>query len=163
VGWQLNGRIAIAKEDEHWTAHVYWHQRDADYQIRFNAPLGQGVMLLQGNEGGVMMRTADNQTLVASNPDALVVKAIKLEIPVSGLYFWIRGLPGPTALNYQLNEAGYLYHLQQDGWDIEYGNYVNAGEVALPAKIYLENKRVKVKIVISQWDVKNPTSLSPLL
>lgn len=150
--WSIQGSIAIATEKDTWNARVYWQQKGFLYQLRFNAPLGQGAMLLDGDEHRVTMRTAKNETFVARNPDTLIRQTLKLEIPVSGLYFWIRGLPAPAPiLEHDFNDQGYLHMLQQNDWYIEYGEYVKVGTLELPKKIFLSHAPFDVKIVISQW------------
>jgi len=155
--WRLNGRIAISTPDDNWTANVYWRQQDQAYQLRFNMPLGQGAVLLEGDDKEVMMRTANHETFKASNPDALVTQVLKIEIPVSHLHYWIRGIPTPKVPigRYTLDDAQRLHHLQQDGWEIVYGRYVNVYGLYLPNKIFLENDNFKVKLVISQWNLSN--------
>jgi len=158
--WHLQGSLALTTEQESWSARVYWDQQGPVYQLRFNAPLGQGSLKLDGNEHQVRMKTAKNETLVARDPETLVAKVLKLEIPVSGLYYWIRGIPAPSPLlEYELNENGYLHILQQHDWHIEYGEYMKIAHLELPRKMFLYNSRFKVKIVISQWLA---TELSPI-
>lgn len=162
--WRLNGRIAITTEQENWTAHVHWQQHGSYYRLRFNAPLGQGALLLEGNEHQVMMQTAEQKTYTAENPDALILQTLNLAIPITGLHFWIRGVPKPEQHSppYRLYEHGYLYHLQQDGWEIEYSRYIANNTVELPSKIFLDNGQFKVKIVISSWDISESQLSKPL-
>lgn len=157
--WQLNGRIAISTKNDNWTANVYWLQQESTYQLRLNTPLGQGALLLEGNDNGVVMHTADNRVFNAPNPDVLVTNVLKLEIPVTGLYFWIRGIPISDASYqwYNLNETGQLQNLRQKGWEIEYGRYINVQGTSLPRKIFLDNGQFRVKIAISQWNINLPT------
>jgi outer membrane lipoprotein LolB len=159
--WQLNGRIVISTPNESWTAKVHWQQNGSSYQLRLNTPLGQGAILLEGNDNGVIMHTADNQVFTASDPDTLVTKVLKLNIPVSGLHFWIRGLPMPKPAPqwYYFNEKGYLHRLRQKGWEIEYERYDKFQDINLPTKILLENNQFKVKIAISSWNLKPPNPL----
>lgn len=155
--WRLNGSIAMATEEKNWTARVHWQQQGPVYQLRFNAPLGQGAMRLDGNSDRVIMRTAKNETFMAHNPDALIVQTMGLEIPVTHLYYWIRGLsaPQPAPLNYTFNDTGHLHTLTQDGWQVEYVAYMEANRINLPKKIYLYNSHFEVTIVISQWELKD--------
>ena len=160
--WRIKGSIAITSaEEKNWNARVYWQQEGPVYQLRFNAPLGQGAMLLDGNSEQVIMHTAKNETFVARNPDTLIVQTTKLDIPVTHLYYWIRGLPAPKPIleQYYLNEDGYLHSLQQDGWKIEYLAYSQIEKTNLPKKIYLYNSQFEVNIAISQWEIEE-TDLS---
>lgn len=151
--WHLTGRIAISTENDNWTANFYWQQLGSAYQLRLNSPLGQGAMLLEGDENGVVMRTADKRTFKAADPDTLIAKIMKIPIPVTNLHAWIRGIPAPKSQPqwYTFDEAGHLLRLRQDGWEIDYGRYVKVQGIDLPKKIFLENNRFKVKFVISRW------------
>lgn len=153
--WQLNGRIAITTPDENWVANVYWLQQENHYRLQFHIPPGQSVMALNGNSAAVTLRTSDNQSFVAQDPDELIAKVLKLTIPVRGLTYWIRGIPKPIELvsDYQLDDSGYLYILQQDGWSIEYKRYQEVNQLHLPDKITLQNEQFKVKIAISEWHI----------
>jgi len=153
--WRLNGRIAISTENDSWTAKVFWQQQGTAYQLRLNTPLGQGVILFEGDDKGVVMRQADNKTIKAANPDILIAKVLKVELPVTNLHAWIRGLPAPHSSPqwYTLNDAGHVQSLRQDGWEIDYKEYIQVQGIDLPKKILLENNRFKVKIVISQWEI----------
>lgn len=153
--WHMNGRIAVITATENWTANVHWQQRASTYQLIFKAPLGQSTMSLEGNQYRVVMRTTDGEEIEENNPDVLIAKVMDLHIPVTGLYFWIRGVPAPrpVAKQYRLDEAGYLYSLQQDGWKIAYKRYVDVAGISLPDKIFLENKHFRVKIAVSRWDL----------
>ncbi|RKZ48978.1 MAG: outer membrane lipoprotein LolB [Candidatus Parabeggiatoa sp. nov. 3] len=155
--WRLKGRIAISSDSENWTASVYWQQQGSTYQLRLNMPLGQGALLLEGDEKEVIMRTADNKTYKAANADALMADVLKLDMPVTDLRFWIRGIPAPQSApdRYLLNDKKQLRHLQQDGWFITYLHYVNVEGIALPKKMFLENQSIKVKIAILEWAI-NP-------
>jgi outer membrane lipoprotein LolB len=157
--WRLNGRIGISTDSESWTASVYWQQQEnSSYQLRLNMPLGQGALLLEGDKKGVIMRTADNKTYQAANADALISEVLKLDMPVTNLQFWIRGLPAPDSVvdRYLLNDKKQLRDLQQEGWFISYLHYVNVNGIALPKKIFMENQSFKVKIAIFEWEINLP-------
>lgn len=153
--WYFTGRIAITTEQESWTAHVHWQQQKKNYRLRLHAPLGQSSVLLDGNAHHVIMRTSDQKTAIADTPEQLIAQKLKLDIPVTGLYFWIRGLPAPEPMQHQINAAGYLYTLEQADWHIDYERYTIVEGITLPTRIFLKNDRFKVKIVISHWYLQN--------
>ncbi len=154
--WRLTARIAILTGQDSWIAKMYWHQQGTTYQIRLNGPTGQGAFVIKGNDKKVTIRTAEQKTFQAPDPDTLIQKVLKLEIPVSHLNAWIRGLPDPNSApeSYTLNQAGKLQHLRQANWRIKYDNYIKVQGIDLPKKIVIENTRFKLKIAISQWDIK---------
>ena len=153
--WRLNGRIAISTESDSWMAKVYWEQNGPTYQLRINTSFGQGAFLLEGDDNGVVMRTADNKTFTAPDPDTLVAEVLKIALPITNLHFWIRGLPSANSSPswYTFNKAGHLHRLRQDGWELDYKRYVKVQGIDLPKKIFLEDQQFKIKIVISKWDI----------
>jgi outer membrane lipoprotein LolB len=153
--WRLNASLSVTKNKQNWIVRVLWDQDGDNYNLRLNAPLGQGAALLTGTKDGVIMRTGDNKTLKAQNPDELVVKALDMELPIANLYYWIRGIPAPDhrVLPYDLFPNGHLYSLEQSGWFVEYSPYIEVENRFLPKKIYLDHKDIEVKIVITQWNI----------
>ena len=153
--WQINGRIAITTKNDSWTAKFNWQQQVTNYQLRLNNPMGQGAILLKGNDNGVMMRTADNKVFNATDPDILMADVLKLHIPVTNLHFWIRGIPTPNSEPqwYSLDKIGRLETLRQDTWEITYGRYINIQNINLPKKIFLNSDDFQVKIIVDKWHI----------
>ena len=151
--WVLRGRIAVQVEREGWTASLQWEQHDGDYVLRVSAPLGRGTFELTGSAQGVSLQTSDNRLLHADDPEALLQQTLGWQLPVAGLYYWVRGLPDPAAEpdSLQLDEKGRINDLKQSGWQVTYQRYASAGGMELPGKITLENARLKVRLVISDW------------
>jgi len=151
--WQMNASIAVRGDKGAWSARVFWQQQKSLYQLRFHVAGGQGIVLLDGSATEVKMRTADRQEFVAPTPDTLLKDILKVEIPVSFLFYWIRGIPSPKerVVDYQLNEFNQLSFLAQVGWKIEFVDYRDVRGHRLPVKLLLENDEYKVKILISQW------------
>lgn len=151
--WQMNAGIAVRGDKGAWSARVFWRQRESLYQLRFHVAGGQGVVMLDGNATAVQMRTADRQQFVAPSPDTLMQEVLKVDIPVSLLFYWIRGIPAPSerVADYQLNEFNQLSYLTQMGWKVNFETYTTVQGLRLPSKLILENEEYKVKILISQW------------
>lgn len=154
--WQVNSSIAVKGDKGAWSARVFWQQQPTTYQLRFNVAGGQGVVLLDGTPTQVQMRTADRQQFVAPTPDILMKDVLKVDVPVSFLRYWIRGIPSPKerVADYQLNENNQLSYLRQVGWKVEFTDYSNVQGYSLPQRLILENDEFKVKILISQWQLK---------
>jgi outer membrane lipoprotein LolB len=154
--WQLNGGIAANSADDGWDARVNWRQREDGYELRFSAPLGQGALFLQGDAGGVVLRTAEGETRSAPDPESLLAQTAGVSVPVSALYYWIRGLPVPDAAvdGLVVNAQGYLEALEQLGWSVEYARYRAYGELRLPDKLILKNPEWIVKLIVSEWNIQ---------
>lgn len=153
--WQVNSSIAVRGDKGAWSARVFWQQQPTHYQLRFHVAGGQGMVLLNGTSTKVQMRTADRQEFVAPTPDVLMKDVLKVDVPVSFLLYWIRGIPSPKerVADYQLNENNQLSYLHQVGWKVEFTDYSEVQGYSLPQRLILENDEFKVKILISHWQL----------
>lgn len=153
--WRVSGRIAIQHAREGWNASLHWRQNGDEYVMRLSAPLGRGTVELSGSEAGVSMRTADNRLLHADTPETLMQDNLGWHVPLRGLSFWVRGLPEPgsepEAMSFDAN--GRIQDLRQDGWHVNYERYRTEGSWDLPGKMTLENRELRVRLVISDWTV----------
>lgn len=152
--WSLTGRVAIQTESEGWSATLRWTQHEDTYSMRLISPFGQGSYELQGGADGVVMRTADNQILVAEDAEVLMLQNLGWSIPVTGLRYWVRGIPEPgqPVDNIVLNDEGYMTDLQQSGWRVSVLRYVQDGDLTLPEKLFMHNAKFKVRLVVQNWD-----------
>lgn len=152
--WQADGRIGVVNSQDGWHASFQWAQQDPTYRIDIIGPLGQGRITIQGDEREVSIQTQDGQRSTAPDPDLLLEQTLGLRLPVTGLRYWVRGLPapGPTAL-LQTDAAGRLTRLEQNGWVIEYPSYAPSSvfNLDLPERIVARRLDLGVKLVIEQW------------
>lgn len=142
-------------EKQGWSATLQWRQRQQDYFLRIIAPLGGGIYELSGNEDGVLMRTAKNMTLRADNPETLLQNNFGWHVPLSGLVYWLRGLPEPGSKTNTLvlDDQGRITDLVQAGWQISYLRYMTASGFDLPGKIVIQNDKLKVQLIIRDWKI----------
>ena len=155
VSWRLQGRIALTMEHEAWSATLQWIQTGAEYELRVIAPLGRASFELRGSEQGVILRLAHDQILQAVNPETLLQDNFGWAVPVSGLHYWIRGIPDPDArlTRLELDESGRISALVQSGWQVSYTQYSNQGEFDLPGRIALDNGKMKLRLLIRSWNI----------
>jgi len=151
--WELNGRIALSMERQAWTASLQWVQSQADYQLRIIAPMGQGSVEMQGDDKGVSLQVTKDKVLYADSPEILLQKNFGWSVPVSGLVYWIRGIPVPDRRikKLLLDDNGRVSEMEQSGWQVTYSNYTSQGNVDLPGKIVMQNGRLKLRLVIRHW------------
>lgn len=159
--WTLSGRIAIQTPSEAWNASIYWSQTPARYRISVVGPLGSGSFRLDGDALGVVLQTPKDGAFSARDPDTLMEDVLGLRMPVSGLRYWILGLPAPGSTPRSVLDAyGRLSHLRQDGWQIDYRRYRQVHGLDLPDKVFLSNDHYDLRLVVSEW-VLTPSSRAP--
>ncbi len=151
--WYVMGRVGIINGQYGWHANFQWDQKDSVYRITLFSPLGQNFVLIEGDGQTVVAYLKDGRNLTAPDPDTLLQQALGLSFPISGLHYWLRGLPDPghTTLSMRNNANGQLTHLEQNGWLIDYTEYVQVDFQELPASVIMHHHDLSIKLVIEQW------------
>ncbi|MDH5352847.1 MAG: lipoprotein insertase outer membrane protein LolB [Gammaproteobacteria bacterium] len=155
--WDLYGRAVIMAKDEVYSTGLKWRRDPLGYEMMLEAPFGQGVFQLQADQNlstPVSLHLPDGQAVLANDAEEVLERVIGWSIPVSGLEFWIRGIPQKKAdLRLDLNGDGRLRSLDQGGWHISYLDYFEPDNSArgLPRKLYLKRDDLEIKIVIERW------------
>lgn len=150
--WDLKGLIAIRNSRQAYSANWQWHQIQKNYTIGLFGPLGSHSMQLTGSPHTVLLETSDGKKIKSTSPETLLEQQLGSRLPVSHLYYWIRGLPVPDMESQkQLDALNRISVLSQQGWRIEYARYASINHIDLPTKIILNNSALNVKIIINQW------------
>lgn len=153
--WNLKGRIAVRTGADSGSGSLHWTQRGGEYALRLIAPFSGGVYELSGGKGNVSIRTPDNTILQEDDAESLLQQATGWRFPVSGLVYWIRGLPAPSfeVDGLLLDGENRLSELSQGGWSIRYKRYTGVGGVSMPARLDLENGQVRVRLSVREWNL----------
>ena len=155
--WIINGRISVQTEYEGGQADYRWQQHNStDYDIRLQAPMGAGTTLITGRVNGVSLKTSSGDELFDTDVDKMMLRLNGWPIPVSGMQYWVKGLPAPTS-SFEIskwNKNGLPAVMMQDGWRIELRKYKKIGDNLLPGKLFINrqnNEEVDVRLIIRQW------------
>ncbi len=153
--WQLNGAMSVVTPKQAGSAQVQWQQKGPNnYQMDLYGPVGMGSVKLTGHPGQVILRMANGKTTSANNPEILLQQQLGWDVPVSNLYYWVRGLPAPgSPSNKQWDAYHHITSLQQQGWNIQYKQYTNVSGIDLPKRVFMNNGPVKVRMAINQWQI----------
>lgn len=152
--WNIQALLAVRanKTQESWSANLQWQQNKQFYTLNIFGPLGASAVELQGRPGKVQLTTADGKTFTARTPEGLLAQQVGWNIPISSLYYWIRGIPVPgIPAQLQFDDYHHLTQLTQQGWHVQFIRYSAMNHVDLPSKIYFDNPQLNAKIVIHDW------------
>lgn len=166
--WSINGRIAVQTNNDGGQADYRWQQLNAtDYNIRLQAPLGAGTTWINGDAQGVSLQTSSGGSLFDVDVDKLMLQMNGWPLPVSGLRYWVLGLPS-VATAYSVSEwepNGLPSVMLQDGWRIEFRRYKKVSGILVPHKLFIRRVDVKnigdaeneeevdVRLIIRQWSI----------
>lgn len=152
--WRLRGRAAIRVPDESGTVSVDWRQSGERYRLDMRGTLGAGAMRLEGRPGRVVLRRSNGERLVANNAQRLLSRTTGFDLPVERLVWWLRGQPVPDiAGTVRLDDRNRPAQLMQDGWQVTYDRWQQAGEYELPGRLSVKRDDIRVRLVVSQWDI----------
>lgn len=151
--WTAIGKLSIRSEDDAWVAALNWRQDGDAYRIRLGGPLGQGGLELVGDASSVTLKTADNKTYTADDPEQLLYETVGWRIPLSGLRYWILGRTEPRVRvdSIQINKAGRVLMVEQSGWQVRYLRYNDFERLVLPTKAALETEHLSAKVLVTRW------------
>lgn len=147
--WSAKGRLAVMHGKKGGNASFIWQQLQDRYQLRMHGPFGAGSVLITGTPHEVFAQEANGKKHQAGSPEQLMQRLVGWHLPLSGLRYWIRGMPipGVAVSAKRSNREGFLTHLVQSGWTIHYSEYKDA----LPKKIELHHPKLKIKLIITAW------------
>lgn len=154
ASWELSGAMAARSAKKAWSASVNWVQNGAQsYQIRLFGPLGSGTIMISRKGGAITFRDGP-KTVTSSNADELLKQQTGVRLPVNNLFYWVRGIPAPGAVqSSQRDAANRLVLLRQAGYTIQYQGYSASSKTALPSRIVLQGNGVMIKLVIKRWKI----------
>jgi outer membrane lipoprotein LolB len=156
--WALKGRLAVNDGEEGGSGHLNWQKHGQISSMNFHGALGRGAWQLNSDENGAVLEWVDGEVHRADTVGELIEQRLGWTFPVNALAWWVRGLaaPGDWDLR-QLDEHGNLEKLSQQGWNIEYGRYRDAGSISMPMKLTARRQSYTVKFAIQDWDLEAGT------
>ncbi len=158
--WKATGKLAVKTPDDGGSVTLRWQQQNAEYYIDLNGPFGQGNISIEGAPGHVTFSGGDKPSQSAKTAEELLLKNTGWNIPLTQLAYWVRGLPDPSTKlsHFTPNAQGLIGELEQAGWKISYGDYINTQSssevIAMPSRITAEyNKEIRLTLLIRAWQL----------
>jgi outer membrane lipoprotein LolB len=107
------------------------------------------------------LQDAEQRVLYAADAEELLYRYTGWRLPITNLNYWVRGVPVPDlpAIR-ELDDAGRLKTLRQQGWEVQYQEYVRFEGHELPNRLTLtytpvrvtaELPAMEVRLVIDRW------------
>ena len=159
--WELRGRLAVRAAERGGQAALTWKRAAAQHSIRLNGPLGRGVVRITQDETGAQLQDAEQRVFHAASAEELLYRYTGWRMPLTNLNYWVRGVPVPgLPATRELDDAGRLKTLRQQGWEVQYQEYVRFEGHELPNRLALifvpdsaslELPAMEVRLVIDRW------------
>ena len=161
--FQINGRIAVQMEKQGFSATTQWQHAPNQDVMEVFSPFGSKLAAINRTDKNVTLTTADQKQLQASTVEFLTEQTLGFKLPLTGLSDWALGKPrlqGEAPAMAQYDEMGRIIKLNQQGWDIEYSDYQQVNNIALPKKIFLKSPKLNLKLLVESWQLNPVTKIT---
>lgn len=151
--FSIKGRIAVTTNQKNSSARLAWEHSPNSDNVDIYSPLGGKVANIIKTAQEVTF-TDNKQTLTAADTETLTQDSLGFSLPLSGLSYWALGKPSNESIANAMtwDNDGKTKTLFQDGWNIEYNDYLTHEGYSLPKKVFLQNNRITIKLIVDNWD-----------
>ena len=151
--FNLKGRLSANTQKQGFSGSVMWQHQPATDEIAIYSPLGGQVAAIRHDETGVTLVDTKGNSVTANDAETLTEQTMGWRLPLAGLTDWALGRPSASSAveSASWDEAGRLTKLKQSGWEIEYLNYQDKQDHALPGKIFMRSEQVNLKLLVEDW------------
>ena len=161
--WQINGKLALQVQDQNQPtllqSHVLrfsWQQQDDDFALQLIGPLNVGsIRVIKQQQLTTFIQ--GNRRIESNNAEQLLSEEANLPLPLNSLNFWLVGQPSPNrpfkSIDSDRNndKTGFT----QQGWQLEYPEYMPSLQHRLPKKIIARHKSMELRLAIHQWQLND--------
>ena len=153
--WQAQMVIYGQDRAEKFKLRLLWEQQGDRYQIKIKDFIGRTVAVFEGVPGQVSLKTSKGQHYQGEDADQLIEELLNLPIRISGMRYWLLGVPAPESA-YQLLQVsadGLAAKIEQQGWQLKYLAYSQQSGQRLPSQAEFSIDEVRLRAEISQWQL----------
>lgn len=141
--WSVEGAVTIKDGNGNRETYFEYRNIDGEYEISVKpeSPVAPAQAVLKGREG-----EPDSVQVEATNAAAkALADAIQATLPLDNMSYWLRGLPATDGAKLKQDDD-LLAELSDDGWDIEYDDYMQVSRYYLPETIAMKKAGTRVEI-----------------
>lgn len=154
--YELAGRVAVAAGSEGFSAHLSWRQQGARSTVELSGALGIGGLHVVADGESLDVETSKGERLANDEARTELEGKLGFEPPLASLRYWLLGVPDPGSPAVEtLGADQRLSGLEQDGWQIAYPDYLDAGGYALPHHLTLRHGDVRVRLIVYNWQPRS--------
>ena len=149
--FELQGRISATDGQQAASGRIEWQHAPTHESFTLYTPLGQVAAQLDADPAGAQLQTADGQLLMADSVQTLLPRVLGIEVPATRLSRWVQAAPNDDAEVRQLDAAGRPALVIDQGWRIDYLDYLDDARDALPARLDISRGDARIRLVIDAW------------
>jgi outer membrane lipoprotein LolB len=144
----------VAVGNQGFDAGLRWSQAGEVTRLTLSGPLGAGGVRVTARSDTLSVITSSGRRLGNAAAREALVDQLGFEPPISSLRYWVLGVPDPAAsAQVTLGGGQRPESIQQSGWRIEYRSYTAVGAEWLPRLLTLRHAGVRVRMLVTQWQL----------
>lgn len=155
--FKLHGRIGIQNNGQGFSGQIDWQHNAVHDQIALFSPFGGQVANIEKNNVSATLIDDKGQTYTADNIRLLMQNNLGWYIPLDLLVDWVLGRPSTNADSSQQiiawDQTGHMQKIRQNGWEVEYHDYLLHDGYMLPSKLTLRKETLYLKLIIASWQL----------
>ncbi len=152
--FDLRGRIGASDGQNGFSAGLRWRQRGEQSTLDLSGPLGTSAAHVDLTDQGLRVTASDGAQLNDEAARSALSDTLGFEPPLHSLRYWVLGASDPALTSQMaLDDQQRLLHLEQDGWSIQYGQYVRVQQQWLPRQLTVTRDAWRLRLVVNQWQL----------
>ena len=149
--WQLAGRLGVTNTKDAGSGSLQWKQDGDAFRFSVHAPVTGKTWVLAGDARRVVLEGLRDRPVEGTDAAALLDRELGWQVPVAQLTQWVRAARAKGDAQIEFRNDGLPAVIRQDGWTIEYPDYDQTHQPALPRKIFASRGDSRVRLSISEW------------
>ena len=160
--WTAQGKLSYDLNGQRGNFSFRWFQQRATFDIVLYGPLGVSIATITGDEKSARIKTSDGQERAASSPEVLMRETLGLDLPVSAMVHWLRGVPRDDKdIHMAVDRAGLDFNdtqvheykdqsggFSQSGWEVV---VLRRDDAANPSRLRITKPGAKLLVIVKRW------------
>ena len=150
TSWTAQGKLAYDVNGQRGNFSFRWIQSNHAYEIVLFGPLGISVATIIGNEVSARITTSEGQMLSAPRPEQLLQETLGLDMPVSAMTRWLRGMPRNPVTSGEVEGSTKtaIEGFNELGWQVE----VQRRDKSMnPSRVRISRSGANFLVIVKGW------------
>ena len=152
-GWRIVGRIAISDANDSGSGRVDWLHGDNATVIEMSAPVSRQSWRLTTDAAGARLDGLEGGARKGSDATELLARELGWDMPLAQMPQWVRGARAEGPAEIEFGADGRPRVLLQSGWRVEYRDWMEGTDPALPRRVFATRGDQRVRLVVERWYV----------
>ena len=150
TSWTAQGKLAYDVNGQRGNFSFRWIQSNHAYEIVLLGPLGISVATITGNEVSAKITTSEGHMLSAPRPEQLLQETLGLDMPVSAMTDWLRGVPRNTDTSGKVEGSTKraLEGFNELGWQVK---VQRRDKLMNPSRVRISRSGANFLVIVKGW------------